>query len=122
MGCDVRDVDVQLFQFVVQTSGPDGMAVPTICEGLLLFQLLLETIDLGRLANRRARRGSGMIPDASAFRALMTLDPWGTARPLQALATMFDDSMALFCGLTACPKRTTVTEYGLQVDAMALPG
>ena len=122
MGCDVRDVDVQLFQFVVQTSGPDGMAVPTICEGLLLFQLLLETIDLGRLANRRARRGSGMIPDASAFQALMTLDPWGTARPLQALATMFDDSMALFCGLTACPKRTTVTEYGLQVDAMALPG
>ena len=94
----------------------------TTFGGLFLFLPILETIGLDALVRRHAMPGSDMIPAPSAFRALLALKLWGIGRPSQAMAEVFDEGLALFCGLNAFPKRATLTEYSCRIDARALPG
>ncbi len=93
----------------------------TAFGGLFLFLPMLETLGLDRLVTRHGMPGSCKIPAACAFRALLALKLWGIGRPSQAMAEVFDDGLALFAGLNAFPKQSTLSEYSCRIDVRALP-
>ena len=93
----------------------------TDCGGLFLFLPLLERIGLDRLAGVRAMPGSEMIPAASALRSLLALKLWGRGRPVRVMTEVLDEGLALFAGLNAVPKRSSLSEYSCRVDPRILP-
>ena len=90
--------------------------------GLFVFAPMLAALDLDRLLAESSMPGSAMIPADCAWRALLALKLWGIGRPSQAMAEVFDPGLALFAGLNAMPKRSTLTEYSTRVDPRLLPG
>ena len=60
--------------------------------------------------------GSAMIPAGCAFRALLALKLWGIGRPSHITPETLDGGMALFAGLNAVPRRSTLTEFSCRVD------
>ena len=89
--------------------------------GLFVFAPMLAELDLEGLVERAAMPSSAMIPAGCAWRALLALKLWGIGRPSQAMAEVFDPGLALFAGLNAMPKRSTLTEYTTRVDPRTLP-
>ena len=98
----------------------DG-AFRTRFGGLFVFVPMLVALDLDRLLDEADMPGSAMIPAPAAWRALLALKLWGIGRPAQAMAEVFDPGLALFAGLNAMPKRSTLTEYSTRVDPRRLP-
>ena len=101
---DVRKLDLSARKFTT----PYG--------GLFLFLPYLTLLDLERLVQDHAMPGSCMIPAHNAFLALLTLKLWDIGRPSRAMPEVFDEGLALFAGLNAFPKRSTLTEYSCRVD------
>ena len=94
----------------------------TAFGGLFLFVPDLVRLDLDRIAADSGMPGSGMIPAGHAFRALLALKLWGVGRPPHVMADILDPGMALFAGLNAMPKRSSLTEYSGRVDPKLCAG
>lgn len=90
----------------------------TAFGGLFLFAPDLARLDLDRLADTLP--GSELIPAGCALRALLALKLWGIGRPSRIMPSVLDDGLALFAGLNACPKRSTLTEYSCRYDPRTL--
>ena len=90
--------------------------------GLFLFAHDLAALDLDGILQQSGMPGSDMIPAGCAFRALLALKLWGIGRPSQVTPETLDEGMALFAGLNAMPKRSTLTEYSSRVDPGLCPG
>ena len=87
--------------------------------GLFVFAPMLAELDLeGLLAGMP---DGDRIPAGCAWRALLALKLWGIGRPSQAMSEIFDPGLALFAGLNAMPKRSTLTEYSTRVDPRRFP-
>ena len=86
--------------------------------GLFLFAADLARLDLSSLAD--GLPGSALIPADCALRALLALKLWGLGRPSRVMPAVLDDGIALFAGLNAIPKRSTLTEYSCRCDPRQL--
>ena len=82
--------------------------------GLFLFVPDLVRLDLDRIAD--GMPGSAMIPAGHALRALLALKLWGIGRPPHVMADILDPGIALFAGLNAMPRRSSLTGYSGRVD------
>ena len=83
--------------------------------GLFLFAHDLARMDIDGLLSACGMPGSAMIPAGCAVRALLGLKLWGMRRNSHAMADVLDPGLALFAGLGAMPKRSTLTEYSCRV-------
>ena len=90
----------------------------TAFGGLFLFAPDLARLDLDRLA--AGLPGSARIPAGCALRALLALKLWGIGRPSRIMPAVLDEGIALFAGLNASPKRSTLTEYSCRCDPRLL--
>ncbi len=90
--------------------------------GLFLFAHDLGRLDPDDIARESGMPGSGMIPAGCALRSLLALKLWGIGRPSGAMAETLDEGLALFAGLNAIPKRSTLTEYSCRVDPRCVTG
>ena len=90
----------------------------TAFGGLFLFAPVLARLDIDRLA--AGLPGSELIPAGCALRALLALKLWGIGRPSRIMPAVLDDGIALFAGLNAIPKRSTLTEYSCRCDPRLL--
>ena len=90
--------------------------------GLFAFAPMLAGTDLDRLVAEAGMPSTAMIPAGCAWRSLLALKLWGIGRPSQAMAEVLDPGLALFTGLNAFPKRSTLTEYTTRVNPRRLPG
>ena len=90
--------------------------------GLFLFAHDLAALGFDRVLEESDMPGSAMIPPGCAFRALLALKLWGIGRPSHITPETLDEGMALFAGLNAVPKRSTLTEYSCRVDPRLCPG
>ncbi len=84
--------------------------------GLFLFAFDLARMQLDPMLIAAGMPGTRMIPAGCAVRSLLALKLSGIGRPSQVMAETLDEGLALFAGLNAIPKRTTLTEYSIQVD------
>ncbi len=90
--------------------------------GLFLFVPDLVRLGLDRIAGDAGMPGSGTVPAGHAFRALLALKLWGAGRPPHVMADILDPGMALFAGLNAMPKRSSLTEHSGRVDPKLCTG
>ena len=90
--------------------------------GLFLFAHDLATLGLDRILEESGMPGSAMIPAGCAFRSLLAIKLWGIGRPSHITPETLDEGIALFAGLNAVPKRSTLTEYSSRVDPRLCPG
>ncbi len=90
--------------------------------GLFLFVRDLIRLDLDRIVADSALPGSTMLPAAHMVRALLALKLWGIGRPPHMMPDILDPGMALFAGLNAFPKRSSLTEYAGRVDPKCCVG
>ncbi len=90
--------------------------------GLFLFAPDLARLDLDAVVRDSGMPGSAMIPAGHAFRSLLALKLWGIGRPPHVMADAADPGIALFAGLSAVPKRATLTEYSCRVDPRLCAG
>lgn len=89
--------------------------------GLFLFLPFLAKIPLERMLQQAKLPGSGQIPAAHAWRSLLALKLFGNARPSHVMSLVFDQGLALFAGLNAIPKRTSLTEYSSRIAPACYP-
>ena len=61
-----------------------------------------------------------MIPAECALLALLALKLWGIGRPSRIMPAVLDEGIALFAGLNAMPKRSSLTEYSCRYDPRLL--
>ena len=90
----------------------------TAFGGLFLFAADLAQLDLARLAD--GLPGSSLLPADCALRSLLALKLWGIGRPSRIMPEVLDDGIALFAGLNAIPKRSSLTEYSCRCDPRLL--
>ena len=83
--------------------------------GLFLFAHDLARTQLDGLLAQGDMPGSQRIPAGCAVRALLALKLWGLRRSTHGMAEVLDSGLALFAGLNAMPKRSTLTEYSGRV-------
>jgi len=76
--------------------------------GLFLFVPDLVRFDVNGLATGARLPGSGMIPAGHALRASLALKLWSIERKSHVMALVADEGLALFCGLNAVPKKSTI--------------
>ena len=88
--------------------------VTTHFGGLFLFAFDLARIGLNDVLDQMP--GSSLIPAREAVLSLLALKLWGIGRPSQVMAETLDEGLALFTGLNAIPKRSTLTEYAARCD------
>ena len=84
--------------------------------GLFLFAADLARLDLDGLLAASGFPGSVKIPAGCAVRSLLGMKLWGIGRPFLVMPDVLDEGLALFAGLNAIPKRSTLTEYSGRVD------
>lgn len=89
--------------------------------GLFLFAPDLARLDLDGLLARHQLPGSDQLPAGCAVRSLLALKLWGVSRPSHIDSETLDPGLALFAGLNAIPKRSSLTEYSCRVDPRSLP-
>jgi hypothetical protein len=89
--------------------------------GLFLFVPMLVALGVDRVAEQVGLPGTAMVPAAHAMRALLGLKLFGRARHSHAMASVFDDGMALFAGLNVLPKRSFLTEYSCRIAPACYP-
>lgn len=82
--------------------------------GLFLFAFDLARLGLDDVLT--GLPGSAKIPAGCAVRSLLALKLWGIGRPSQVMAESLDEGLALFAGLNAIAKRSTLTEYTARCD------
>ena len=90
--------------------------------GLFLFAADLARCDLDGMLAQAGMPGSAMIPAGCAFRSMLALKLWGIGRPSQVAPETLDEGLALFAGLNAIPKRSTLSEYSCRADPRLGPG
>ena len=95
---------------------PTPRSFSTDFAGLFLFAFDLARMELDEMLDQVNMPGTRMIPPGCAVRSLLALKLSGVGRPSQVMAETLDQGLALFTGLNAIPKRTTLTEYSIQVD------
>lgn len=100
---DCRKLDLSTRQFT------------TDFGGLFLFARDLVHMDLDGLLKDSKMPGSTMIPAGCAVRALLALKLWGIRRPSHVMDDVLDPGLALFAGLNAMPKVSSLTEYSCRV-------
>ena len=83
--------------------------------GLFLFAHDLARMDLDGLLENSTLPGSTMIPAGCAVRALLALKLWGIRRASHIMDDVTDPGLALFAGLNAMPKASSLTEYSCRV-------
>ena len=88
----------------------------TPCGGLFLFAQLLAPIPLARIAAQARLPASAAIPADCALLSLLALKLYGLARKSPVSAATCDPGLALFTGLNAVPKRSTLTAYAGRID------
>ena len=59
---------------------------------------------------------SQKVPAAAMIRALLALKLWGIGHPYHVMPDILDQGSALFSGLNAMPKKSTLTEYSTRID------
>lgn len=89
--------------------------------GLFLFLPFLAQIPLPRILRQAGLPGSQMIPAEHAFRSLLALKLYGSARHSHVMSAVLDEGLALFAGLNVIPKRSFLTEYSCRIDPAAYP-
>ena len=82
--------------------------------GLFLFAFDLARMGMDELLQNMP--GSALIPAGCAVRSLLALKLWGIGRPSQIMAETLDEGLALFAGLNAIAKRSTLSEYTARCD------
>ena len=93
----------------------------TAFGGLFLFLPALVQLDFPALVRQAGLPGSDRIPPDCAALALLALKLWGVGRPLRVMPDALDEGLALFAGLNAIPKRSTLSEYSARVDPRRVP-
>ena len=88
----------------------------TAFGGLFLFAPLLARLPCDDILRQADMPGSACIPSDCAFRSLLALKLYGIARKSHVGAESCDPGLALFCGLNAVPKRSTLTAYSCRID------
>lgn len=106
---DVRAVDFSPRQF------------RTDVGGLFLFVPMLAALDVDTMMRTVGLPGSRMVPAGAAIRSLLALKLFGAARTSHAMATVFDEGLALFAGLNVIPKRSFLTEYSCRIPPACYP-
>ena len=89
--------------------------------GLFLFVPLLAEVPLDEILQQAGFPGSKMIPAGNAFRSLLGLKMFGSARHSHVMSHVFDEGLALFAGLNVIPKRSFFTEYSCRIDPRSYP-
>ncbi len=84
--------------------------------GLFLFAFDLAQMDLKNMLEQVKMHGTKRVPAVCAMLSLLALKLYGIGRPSQVMAESLDEGLALFTGLNAIPKCTTLTEYSILVD------
>ena len=84
--------------------------------GLFLFAADLARLGLDPLLARHHLPSSSMLPAGCAVRSLLALKLWGIGRPSRVMPETLDQGLALFAGLNAVPKRSSLTEYSCRTD------
>ncbi len=93
----------------------------TRCGGLFLFVPELLRLHVTELAQAARLPGSQMIPAPHALRAALALKLWSIERKNHIMALVADEGLALFAGLNAIPKKSSLAEYSSRIDhAMTL--
>jgi len=106
---DVRALDLKPRQFRTQFGG------------LFLFLPFLAQMPFERILSRAGLPGSEMIPAGCAWRALLGLKLFGSARHSHVMSSVLDEGLALFAGLNVIPKRSFLTEYSCRIDPDCYP-
>lgn len=91
--------------------------IQTDFAGLFLFAFDLARMPFATMLEEANMPGTRMIPAECAVLSLLALKLSGIGRPSQVMAETLDEGLALFTGLNVIPKRTTLTEYSISVDA-----
>jgi len=99
----------------VRRFAPTPREFQTRCGGLFLFVPYLVRLSLETLAIRARLRGSKMIPAPHALRACLALKLWSIERKSHVMALVADESLALFAGLNAFPKKSYLSEYSSHI-------
>ncbi|MXW33019.1 MAG: transposase [Rhodothermaceae bacterium] len=86
----------------------------TCFGGLFLFASDLARMNIDALVD--AFPGSKKLPAAHMIRSLLALKLWGIGRPSQVMSAPLDEGLALFAGLNAIPKKSTLSEYTARCD------
>ena len=89
--------------------------------GLFLFVPMLVELGFDRLVQRVGLPGTKMIPAGCAWRSLLGLKLFGSARHSHVMSAVFDPGLALFAGLNVIPKRSLLTEYSCRIDPACHP-
>ena len=89
--------------------------------GLFLFLPALAQLRFDTLAARHRLPGSRTLPPAQAALSVLALKLWGIGRPARLMPDVLDQGPALFAGLNAVPKRSTLSEYSCRIDPRRLP-
>lgn len=71
--------------------------------GLFLFMPLLARSRFDEIMQGAGLPGSRMVPAGAAMRSLLALKLTGAARTSHAMASVFDEGLALFAGLSGLP-------------------
>jgi hypothetical protein len=95
--------------------------VPTKFGGLFLFLPYLVPTEMDMILARVGFPGSKMIPAACAMRSLLALKLFGNARHSHVMSAVLDEGLALFAGLNAIPKRSSLTEYSCRIAPTCYP-
>jgi transposase len=95
--------------------------VHTKFGGLFLFVPLLAAIPFDHMLLDAGLPGSKMIPPGAAFRSLLALKLFGSARHSHVMSYLLDEGLALFAGLNEIPKRSFLTEYSCRIDPQCYP-
>lgn len=83
--------------------------------GLFLFAPDLARMEIDHMLETTKMPTSKKIPAGCAIRALLALKLWGIRRNSHVMSEILDPGLALFAGLNAMPKRSTLTEYSCRV-------
>ena len=89
--------------------------------GLFLFMPLLARSRFDEIMQDAGLPGSKMVPAGAAMRSLLALKLTGAARTSHAMASVFDEGLALFAGLNVIPKRSFLTEYSCRIASASYP-
>lgn len=95
--------------------------VHTKFGGLFLFVPFLAAIPFDKMLLEAGLPGSKMIPPGAAFRSLLALKLFGSARHSHVMSYVLDEGLALFAGLNGIPKRSFLSEYSCRIDPQCYP-
>ena len=92
----------------------------THAGGLFLLLPLIARLDFDALVSASDLPGSKMIPATHAFRSALILKLLGKSRRSHVMDLLFDQGVALACGLNAIPKSTFMWQYSSRLGRSAI--